>query len=135
MRTPLYSKLVATTRPASAVAIDPRANTPFSQLAVSRPAATPARGRGKDVATKDVATPRTASELHDLWGRTLDPKFTEHTIAWLAKASQQVTSVRPFSMQYCCSILTPIVLTRARRKGPNSKPLLPNNQWRKTQRF
>ena len=65
----------------------------------------------------------------------MDPKFTEHTIAWLAKASQQVTSVRPFSMQYCCSILTPIVLTWARRKGPNSKPLLPNNQWRKTQRF
>ena len=93
---------MASTRPTSAVAIDSRANTPFSQLAVTRPAATPARAR----LGKDIATPRTASELHNLWGRTLDSKFTEQTIAWLAKASKQVTSVRPFGTQYCCSTLT-----------------------------
>ena len=73
----------------------------FAACRVTRPAATPARAR----LGKGIATPRTASELHDLWD-VLDSKFTEQTIAWLAKASKQVTSVRPFGTQYCCSTLT-----------------------------
>ena len=80
-----YSKLVASTRPNSATPNGEKyqgENTPTLPLAgVTRPA----RAR----IAKEIVTPRTRAELHELWGRTLDPKFTESTLAWLAKASKE----------------------------------------------
>lgn len=46
----------------------PRSTSPYLGTAMARPA----RAR----VVKDIVTPRTASELHELWGRTLDQKFT-----------------------------------------------------------
>jgi hypothetical protein len=80
-----YSKLVASTRPNSATPNGEKyqgENTPTMGLAgVTRPA----RAR----IAKEIVTPRTRAQLHELWGRTLDPKFTESTLAWLAKASKE----------------------------------------------
>jgi len=42
--------------------------SPYLGMTLARPA----RAR----LVKDIVTPRTASELHELWGRTLDDKFT-----------------------------------------------------------
>ena len=80
-----YSKLVASTRPnsalGSAMGDKSREPSPYGFTAMTRPA----RAR----VVKDIVTPRTPQELHDLWGRTLDPKFTASTLAWLAKASRE----------------------------------------------
>jgi len=78
-----YSKLVASTRPSTALGSSKggtRNNSPYLGMTFARPA----RAR----VVKDIVTPRTASDLHELWGRTLDDKFTASTLAWLAKASQ-----------------------------------------------
>ena len=79
-----YSRLVAATRPSTAHGYtkgsDTRSPTPFG-ISHTRPA------RARIV--KDIVTPRTKSELHDLWGRTLDGKFTEQTLSWLARASRE----------------------------------------------
>lgn len=79
-----YSKLVASTRPNSASAGGERYSreaSPQFLAGMTRPA----RAR----IAKDIVTPRTRSELHELWGRSLDMKFTDSTLAWLAKASKE----------------------------------------------
>ena len=85
-----YSKLVAATRPNSSMSSTGGGTRDISQQDTKGPpmynnnnVAKPARAR----LVKDILTPRTPQELHQLWGRTLDHKFTESTLAWLEKAS------------------------------------------------